>query len=608
MAKKILIDAFKYHRLNDISEAEKLYSQYLKKAPNDYQALFGLGTLYLQTNKFHESIVFLKKACEFNLKDSHLLMNLGIAYRELNKFQSSEEFLKKAIELDANNPDIYNHLSILYKKIGKFDEALRFIDKALQIQKNDAYSINRADYLFELGQHNDAISDLKKIGSASSYYVSAQKKLFNFYFQRKSFDNCIVTGKYLIELEPSNTKILLQTIDAAIEINKIGMAALLLQQLPKDDNDYIFYQAKIYQESGKVNEAIYTYEQLIKKGYSKQACYHNLACIFFRNNNFTKAIEYFKHSIKIKPDFLESKLQLGLCQLATFDFKNGWANFLSYACSPVYINKLSKQLPKWNGLNSSTEVLIYLDQGIGDQIFFSQLLTRLKNFKNTFSVAMDQRLLRIYEESFSQFNFNFICHSKIKENGPFQAFCLGTDLALLFIKNKEDILSCKSFLKVSAIKNTAGPIKDKSIGLSWFSNNIRIGPKKSIALEQLMEVLHKKSTQFVNLQYGDFADEILAITKKYNVHFCEVVAGDNLNDLYNLAQKIMQCNEIFTISNTTAHLAGALGVKVNLLLPFNHASNTWYWLSEDDFSLFYPSIKIIQAKKNKPIEDTLKQI
>ena len=50
MAKKILLDAFKYHRLNDISEAEKLYSQYLKKAPNDYQALFGLGTLYLQTN------------------------------------------------------------------------------------------------------------------------------------------------------------------------------------------------------------------------------------------------------------------------------------------------------------------------------------------------------------------------------------------------------------------------------------------------------------------------------------------------------------------------------------------------------------------------------
>jgi len=87
--------------------------------------------------------------------------------------------------------------------------------------------------------------------------------------------------------------------------------------------------------------------------------------------------------------------------------------------------------------------------------------------------------------------------------------------------------------------------------------------------------------------------------KNYNVKFLNI-NNDHFNNIYELSNLIQSCSEIYSISNTTAHLAGALGVKVNLLLPLNHHSNSWYWFKDkESYSLWYPSVKIIEAKKQQ---------
>jgi len=65
---------------------------------------------------------------------------------------------------------------------------------------------------------------------------------------------------------------------------------------------------------------------------------------------------------------------------------------------------------------------------------------------------------------------------------------------------------------------------------------------------------------------------------------------DNREDLDGLAALIEACDEVVSIGNATAHLAGALGKRTTVLLP---EAPSWRWLARDDQTLWYSSVQVI---------------
>ena len=68
---------------------------------------------------------------------------------------------------------------------------------------------------------------------------------------------------------------------------------------------------------------------------------------------------------------------------------------------------------------------------------------------------------------------------------------------------------------------------------------------------------------------------------------------DNFNDIYSLSTLISMCDFVITISNSTAHLAGAVNKKTYLLLP-KGKGRYWYWSKYKNNCVWYPSINIIE--------------
>jgi ADP-heptose:LPS heptosyltransferase len=69
------------------------------------------------------------------------------------------------------------------------------------------------------------------------------------------------------------------------------------------------------------------------------------------------------------------------------------------------------------------------------------------------------------------------------------------------------------------------------------------------------------------------------------------------------------CDFIITVSNTNAHIAGALGKKSFLLLP-KGKGRLWYWSSFKNKSIWYPSIEIIEQNfpgEWRPVIDNLRK-
>jgi hypothetical protein len=128
------------------------------------------------------------------------------------------------------------------------------------------------------------------------------------------------------------------------------------------------------------------------------------------------------------------------------------------------------------------------------------------------------------------------------------------------------------------------------IGLAWYTNNVKTGGFRSIDLSLPAPLFHLNIVRWISLQYGDH-DLLESQIKVVNAPVFVDRAVDQLADMDLFAAQIAAMDLVITIDNSTAHLAGALGVPVWVLLPF---APDWRWLLEREDSPWYPTMRLFR--------------
>ena len=105
--------------------------------------------------------------------------------------------------------------------------------------------------------------------------------------------------------------------------------------------------------------------------------------------------------------------------------------------------------------------------------------------------------------------------------------------------------------------------------------------------------MRQKNIRFVDLQYGDTAAERADTRKELGVDVSHFEDVDRFNDLDGLAALISACDLVITVSNSTAHLAGALGVPTWIMVP-SGIGQIWYWLAERRDTPWYASVSLFR--------------
>jgi ADP-heptose:LPS heptosyltransferase len=145
--------------------------------------------------------------------------------------------------------------------------------------------------------------------------------------------------------------------------------------------------------------------------------------------------------------------------------------------------------------------------------------------------------------------------------------------------------------KTNALRSKLCDNSSKKIyGLSWHSKGKKyFNRKKNINLELLLRAFDSDRHCLLSLQYGNTTEAINKARKLHHTEFKVLDDIDVTHDIDGLASLICACDEIVTISNTTAHLAGALGKRTHLLLA---SSPHWYWGAHDSSTVWYSSVSI----------------
>jgi len=142
------------------------------------------------------------------------------------------------------------------------------------------------------------------------------------------------------------------------------------------------------------------------------------------------------------------------------------------------------------------------------------------------------------------------------------------------------------------------------IGLAWHTTSRKTGRDRSIDLSWLAPLFAALDIRWISLQYGDpDALENQAVAASAPILVDRSV--DQLSNIDLFAAQIAAMDMVITIDNSTAHLAGALGVPVLVLLPFGR---DWRWLQARDDSPWYPTMRLFRQPQRGAWQSVVQRV
>jgi len=538
------------NKVNKLDEAEKALLYLVKKNNLSINYLHNLYSIYLKKNNITKSEKLIKKILEIDKNHYEAQRDLGFIEYKKNNFDISQNILVKVIDKKNKDPFALNILGLVYLKNNLIEKAEKLFDRAIKLAPGYIDSYNNLGKVY---------FDLEDLDKAFFYFKKAYK------INKKFGKTLINIGNYLSLKDKSSYAI-------------------------KSYNKALLYEPTNYE------------------------IFSNIAIAYARNRDFKNAKLFYEKAKKNK--VINPSLDLSLAYLYIYrgQFNEAWKLFESRKQTNKFLKSKNLFIEKTTIATEETivdkKILILREQGIGEEILFSSMYNELINLSGKVKIETDKRLISIFERSFKSNVFVPVGHysKNINELKNFDSIIYAGSLCRYFRKNNDNFIK-KSYLIDDTIKNMEikkNPIfsYDKvKIGLSWKSVVSVYGKLKSLNLSDFKPLI-KNDRTFINLQYGDVNEEInKEENKKFNIYTFDKI--DLFNDFENLMGILKNLDVFITVSNSTAHLASAMGIKTLLICP-KKSSTYFYWNNKNGETPWYKNVKIFQIENS--LQQTLKKI
>jgi hypothetical protein len=353
----------------------------------------------------------------------------------------------------------------------------------------------------------------------------------------------------------------------------------------------------VLQSQGKLTEAGASYQRALVLKPDQAEVHLNLGNIFKALGDVDSSLACYRRSLALNPESAEAAVAESVALLLQGDFAAGWKNFdrrWQKNDNDTQMRRYAQ--PLWKGERlASGRLLIWGEQGIGDEIMFAGLIPDVIRTGNRCVLDCDARLKPLFARSFPSIE---VVSGAAPENHPalnITAHLPSGSLPVLFRKSSATFAATTSpYLAADPSARTRFRTHyadgRKVVGLAWYTKNKQSGRSRSIDLSMLAPLFSQSGVRWINLQYGD-RDWLNEQTAAADAPVLIDPEVDQLANIDAFAAQIAAMDLVITIDNSTAHLAGALGVPTWLLLPF---APDWRWLLNRADSPWYPSLRLFR--------------
>ena len=499
---------------------------------------------------------------------------------------------------------------LAFHQNGNFNEALKAYYQILKINPKhfDALQLSATIYL-QCKQYTDALNLFRSALQIKSNHVPALINFGNVQFELKNYDEALKTYNKAIRLEPGNPGAynnrgnILKDLNRLDEALKNYNAAI---QLKPNYADAYNNRGALLNQLKRYDEAIISLDEAIKLKPNNAEAFYNLGNAKEDYACFDEALQNYNKAIELKPNYAEAIANKAYLKLLLGELEEGWQLHESRK------NKKDRKkhypefpAPLWLG-NESIEdkiLLVHSEQGLGDTLQFYRYLPMLQTLNPKEVIFhVEKPLIPLL----SELNENITILDKNKNLPSFDYYCPLMSLPLAFKTSINSIPNNVPYLYVNNVKNNnwqerLGRKTKTRVGVVWSgSTHHKNDHNRSLTLTQISS-LFELPFEFHCLQkeIRELDIETLNNIKAINQH------QSDLHDFSDTAALVNQMDLIISVDTSVAHLAGALGKKVWILLPF---VPDFRWLLNRNDSPWYPTAEIFRQPDIDDWDTVIKEL
>jgi tetratricopeptide (TPR) repeat protein len=505
------------------------------------------------------------------------LVDKAIAFHQNGMLEEAGLIYEKILIKDPGHTDAMNLLGLIALQKKEYPHAIELINKAISASPHNnvpEFHANLGCALHQEGLLDESIASFDLAISLNPSVVLYYTKRGLAQLEKKYFDSAI---------------------------NSFDQAIKLSSQDPMS----FYYRGLAQLEKKYFDDAINSFDKAIKLKDDFSEAFNNRGIAQLGDKYFDAAIHSFDCAILLRPDYSEALWNKGLVLLKLGRFEEGWilyeARLKRSSAFPLARQELQYSYIEVDQL-ANKSVLLFSEQGIGDTIQFYRYVKKIANLNTRVTVAVQKSLVDLLSESNPLWSIVSI------EGALPECDYRSSLLSLPFVLQEKciDIHADNPYIfsspiKVSEWKNRLGPKQKPQIGLVWSGNTLfKENANRSIPLLQIISFL-PGDFQYVSLQ-KELSDFDLKVLERNA--FISNYAGYLID--FNETAALIDCLDlVITVDTSIAHLAGAMGKRVWLLLSDNA---DWRWFIDTESSPWYPKIKIFRQDQLGDWSSVLKKV
>jgi len=582
-----MTQAIQAYRAGNLPIAEQACQSVVERQPDCQPALHLLGAITYQTGRPEQAIAHYQTILALNPGHFEAHANLAIALQAQDDVPMAVHHFQQALMLNPNHAVLQFNLGNLLVKQQDLEGAIAYFRRAIALQP---------DYVAAYENLGSALQDWGELTAALTALQQA------------------------LRLQPDSAAIHFKLGDLLEALNQVSEAAYHYRQaLTLNPNLALAHNhlALALRRLHQPETAIAHLRQAIALQPDDSRTHNNLGVLLQEQNFLSEAIAQCEQAIALDATNASAHLNLGLAVLCAGDFRRGFAEHewrFQVEGQPLPSNLGTA----WNGSDlQGRSLLVLMEQGFGDAIQFCRYVPLLAQCGGRIVVVCRPELVRLFSTVTG-------IDALIRHGDPIppvDVYAFSMSLPHLLgdrleaaVPNQVPYLVApedEGFLP-EALRLRSPELK---IGLVWASGlpkaqtnprryelQIQSHQNRSVPLPWLLRALTVRSDiRLFSLQVGAQAADMAQFSVERQL---QDLSG-YLKDFADTAVAIAQLDLVISVDTAVAHLVGAMGKPIWVLLPY-YAD--WRWMLERDDTPWYPTMRLFRQAQPENWHSALRSV
>jgi tetratricopeptide (TPR) repeat protein len=572
------------------------YDRALAVRPDYAEALFNRGVALHELKRFEEALASYDRALTVRADYAEVLSNRGLALHELKRFEEALASYDRALTVRSDYAEALCNCGITLRELKRFEEALASYDRALTLRPDFAEALcNRGLTLHELKRYEEALASYDRALTLRPDYAEALCNRGFTLHALKRFNEATGICDDLLQRHPGLPGALALKGTIRAEVGDLDNAILFLENAIAGNARVANWHADLsglYQTVYRGADAVRSGRMAVQLNPDSPQFLVNLAMASIDVGDRDQAIACLVRAIGVAPNDATAHLALAQMLLARGEMNAGWIEYewrndldMARGTLPRFTSA------QWNGMRLPGKVLLISDQGFGDAIQFARFIPSAAERCAEILLACTPELMSIL----SPISGVSTCLTRWEEVPGHSAHIRLSSLPyVLHTRLDEGVSAAGAYLKAPADRVEAWKRQldsqlapGKRVGFAWAGRPTHPNDRRrTLKLASLMPLLKQPNIRWVSLQ--------TPIPAADTADFAACGALDlsaALTDFGETAAVIANLDLVITVDTAVAHLAGALGHPVWLMIP---EPADWRWMLGRQDSPWYPSMRLFR--------------